>query len=290
MFSGIIRHLPAAVAALMLSAAAVLPGHTAAADPSQDQKFFDLLGQKDIPPVDNANSLVTSAKRACLKLDDGMPVGDLVELIRNNGFNDNPLTRLQPQDRITRTIDQFINASVEAYCPYNKGKIASIAAYRAGRPEDPGYQVTTYTRSAAATRGVVLASLVGTVPVGEIAPTKPLPVPAQPPPPVPQEVQPAPQQPPPPPRHVQQVPQQAPPPPEEPPPPAEAPVEPPPEAAPPAAPAAPGGGAGGGNAPAAPGGGAGGGSGPGGGAGGGNAPASPTPDQPSPPGHIRLAP
>lgn len=271
MFSGIIRHLPAAVVAVaVMSAAAVLPGHTAAADPSQDQKFFDLLGQKDIPPVDNENSLVTSAKKACSKLDDGMPVGDLVELIRNNGFNENPVTRLQPQDRITRTIDQFINASVEAYCPYNKGKIAGIAAYRAGGPP------VTFRR-------VVLTSLVGTVPAGEIAPTKPLPVPAQPPPPVPQEVQPAPQQPPPPPRHAPPVPQKAPPPPEEPPPPAEAPVEPPPEAA-------PGGGAGGGNAPAAPGGGAGGGNAPGGGAGGGNAPASPAPDQPSPPGHIRLAP
>ena len=97
------------------------------ADPSQDQKFFDLLNQKDIPPVDNDNSLIAMAKKACSKLDDGMSVGDLVELIRNNGFNENPLTRLQPQGRITRTIDRFINASVEAYCPKDRGKIASIA-------------------------------------------------------------------------------------------------------------------------------------------------------------------
>ena len=194
----------------------------------------------------------------------------MVELIRNNGFNENPLTRLQPQDRITRTIDQFINASVEAYCPYNKGKIASIAAYRAGGPP-----VTS--------RRVVLASLVGTVPAGEIAPTKPLPVPAQPPPPVPQEVQPAPQQPPPPPRHAAPVPQKAPPPPEEPPPPAEAPVEPPPEAA-------PAGGAGGGNAPAAPGGGAGGGTCPGVARAAGTRRRAQRRISLSPPGHIRLAP
>ncbi|MCV7332191.1 DUF732 domain-containing protein, partial [Mycobacterium cookii] len=229
MVSGIIRHLPAAVAAVALSVGSALTGVTATADPSQDQRFFDLLGQKDIPPVDNENSLVTSAKKACSKLDDGMPVGDLVELIRNNGFNENPLTRLQPQDRITRTIDLFINASVEAYCPYDKGKIAGIAAYRAGEPP-----VTS--------RRIVLTSLVGPLPAGDIAPTKPVPIPAQPPPPVPQEIQPAPQQPPPPPRHAPPVPQKAPPPPEEPPPPAEAPQEPPPEAAPPA-PAAPGGGA-----------------------------------------------
>ena len=130
MFSGIIRRLPAAVTAVVFFiSAAVLPGHTAAADPDQDQKFFDLLGQKEIPPVDNATSLITSAHKVCGKLDDGVPVGDIVETIRNNGFNENPLTRLDPPDRITRTINQFITASVEAYCPRDRGKIASIAAY-----------------------------------------------------------------------------------------------------------------------------------------------------------------
>jgi hypothetical protein len=263
MRSGIVRQLPATMigVAVIAAAAAIAPGHVAVADPDQDQRFFDLLGQKDIPPIDNANSLITSARHACEKLDGGMPVGDLVEIVRTNGFNENPLTRLQPQDRITRTIDQFINAAVEVYCPYNKGKIASIAAYAVVRSR------------------VELVSLSEPIPAGEINPTKPLPVPAQPPPPVPQEIPPVPQQPPPsPPRHAPPVPKQAPsPPPEEPPPPAEAPQA-PPEAAPPA-PAAPGGG---GNAPV-PGA-------PGGGVGGGSTPATPTPEQPSPPGHIRLAP
>jgi hypothetical protein len=249
MFSGIIRRLPYTVTAVALIAAATCsPCGTAAADPSQDQKFFDLLGQKEIPPVDNANSLIATAKKACSKLDDGMPVGDLVELIRNNGFNENPLTRLQPQDRITRTIDQFINASVEAYCPYDRGKIASIAGYRA---------------QTGASRLLVLASFVEPLHAGEIAPTKPLPVPAQPPP-VPEEIPPPPQQPPPPPaRRAQPAPPQAPPQQAESPP-AEVPA---PDPGPPAA------------APA-----------PGGGTAGGDAPASPTPDQPAPPGHIRLAP
>jgi hypothetical protein len=269
MFSGIIRQLPAAVTAVaLLISAAVLPGHTAAADPDQDQKFFDLLGQKEIPPVDNANSLIETAHKACSKLDSGMSVGDLVDLIRNNGYNENPLTRLDPADRITRTINQFIIASVEAYCPHDRGKIASIAAYRAIPSGEPAYRVTAYAHDAVASRGLILTSLVGTVPAGDIAPTKPLPVPAQPPP-VPQEVQPEPQQPPPPPQRVQPVPQHAPsrqaepPPPEAPPPEA----EPPPQVEPPAAPPVPGGGAAGGNAPG-----------------------SPTPDQPPPPGHIRLAP
>jgi Protein of unknown function (DUF732) len=280
MSSGIIRRLPVALSAVaLLISVAVLPGRTAAADPDQDQKFFDLLGQHEIPPVDNANSLITTAHKACSKLDSGMSVGELVDLIRNNGYNENPLTRLNPADRITRTINQFIVASVEAYCPYDRGKIASITAYRAIPSGGPAYRVTAYAHDAVASRELILASLVGTFPDGDIAPTKPVPVPAQPPP-VPQEVQPEPQQPPPPPKRVQPVPQQAPsrqaapPPPEAPPPPPEAPPpqEPPPQAEQPQAPAP---------APAPV---------PGGGANGGNAPASPTPDQPSPPGHIRLAP
>jgi hypothetical protein len=280
MFSGIIRQLPAAVTAVVfLISAAVLPGHTAAADPDQDQKFFDLLGQKEIPPVDNANSLIETAHKACSKLDGGMPVGDLVNLIRNNGYNENPLTRLNPADRINRTIYQFIIASVEAYCPYDRGKIASIAAYRATPSGEPTYRVTEYVHDAAASRGLILASLVGTVPAGDIAPTKPLPVPAQPPPqPPPEDLAPAPQQPPPPPRHVQQAPQrqqQVEPPPQEPPPQAPPPQEPPPQAPPPQAeqPQAP--------APAPE---------PGGGNGGAPAPDSPSPAPPAPPGHIRLAP
>jgi Protein of unknown function (DUF732) len=275
MFSGIIRRLPAAVSAVVfLISAAVLPGHTAAADPDQDQKFFDLLGQKEIPPVDNANSLIATAHKACSKLDGGMSVGDLADLIRNNGYKENPLTRLDPGDRITRTINQFIIASVEAYCPYDRGKIASIAAYRATPPGGPTYRVIEYAHGAAASRGLILTSLVGTLPAGEIPPTKPLPVPAQPPPPPPpEELAPAPQQPPPPPRHVQQAPQrqqQVEPPPQEPPPQEAPPQEPPPQAEQPQAPAP---------APV-----------PGGGNGGAPAPESPSPAPPAPPGHIRLAP
>ena len=278
MSSGIIRQLPVALTAVaLLISVAVLPGHTAAADPDQDQKFFDLLGQKQIPPVDNANSLIETAHKACSKLDGGMSVGDLVDLIRNNGYNENPLTRLNPADQITRTINQFIIASVEAYCPHDRGKIASITAYRTTPPGDPTYRVTAYGHDAVASRGLILASLVGTFPDGDIAPTKPVPVPAQPPP-VPQEIQPEPQQPPPPPKRVQPVPQQAPsrqaapPPPEAPPPPPEAPPpqEPPPQAEQPQAPAP---------APA-----------PSGGNGGAPAPDSPSPAPPAPPGHIRLAP
>jgi hypothetical protein len=234
MFSVVIRRLPYSVIAVaLIAAAAFSPSGTAVADPSQDQKFFDLLNQQDIPPVDNDNSLIDVAKKTCSRLDEGMSVGDLVELIRNNGFNENPLTRLQNQGRITRTIDRFINAAVQAYCPYDRGKIASIAAYH-GRPDG--------------SRLLMLASFVEPLHAGEIPPTKPLPVPALPPP-VPQEIEPPPQQQAPPPTHrVQPAPPQAPPQQAEPPP-AEAPA---PDPGPPAEAPAPGGGSPGGNAPASP--------------------------------------
>ncbi|MGB6513724.1 MAG: DUF732 domain-containing protein, partial [Mycobacterium sp.] len=261
MFSGIIGHGSGMVSAIaVLTAAAILPGGTAAADPSQDDKFFALLGEKDIPAVDNATSLIDTAHKICSKLDDGMSVGDLVDLIRNNGYNANWRSRLDPPDRVTRTINRFITAAVQAYCPYDAGKIASIAAYPATRSSDPAYRVTAYTHKAVNSErdrrkspsplptvdapaapqetsgsdavrlpllmdgnvfmarrdrgdrsdwdahGLVLASLIGTAPSGEIAPTNPLPIPAKPPP-APQEVEPAPQQPPPPPRRVHPVPQ-----------------------------------------------------------------------------------
>jgi hypothetical protein len=197
MSSGIIRDFRALVVAVAaLLGAAILLAAAAAAD-GQDDKFFDLLGQKDIGAVDNPSSLIETGHKVCTKLDDGMSVGDLVELIRNNGFNENPMTRFYPQRRITATIDRFISAAVAAYCPYDQGKIAPIAGPAAwngaGRRDVTG--------------GVVLVSLARPLPSGEIPPTKPLPVPVQAPP-VPEVPAPQPQAPPPPPpRHVQQAPQ-----------------------------------------------------------------------------------
>ena len=271
MFSGIIRHLPAALtAATVLTGTLFLAGGTANAD-SQDDKFLDLLGQSDVPAVDGADSLIATGHKVCSELDGGMSANDLVELIRNNGFNDNPLARLYPQRQVTATITRFINAAVQAYCPYDAGKITSIAAFH---PSGSGGVTIEGPDRGDRSHVVVLASMVGMLPAGEIPPTKPLPVPAQPPPPPPpEELAPAPQQPPPPPRHVQQAPQRQPQPaspPEEAPPQEAPPAAEPPQAPAPAAPAP---------APA-----------PGGDNGGAPAPESPPPAPPSPPGHIRLAP
>jgi hypothetical protein len=267
MFSGPIRNARAQVAVLaLLAGVAILPGGTAAADPSQDDKFLTLLGYEDIPAIDNATSLIDTAHKVCGKLDDGMPAGDLVELIRNNGFNDNPLARLYPQRRVTKTITRFINVAVQAYCPYDQGKIASITAQAATASNEPTRRVAAYTRS---TEAPTLALGIATLPAGEVPPSNPPAIPAEPPP-APHEVAPAPRQSPPAPQRVQPVPQQVPSQAELPPQQAEPPQEAePPQAEPPAAAPSP---TDGGGAPA-------------------NPPPEPAPPaQPAPPGHVRLAP
>jgi Protein of unknown function (DUF732) len=264
MCTGITGHGGALITAIVvLTGAAILHGGVATADPDQDQKFLTLLADNDIPAVDNEAGLIETANKACAKLDDGMPVGDLVELMRNNGFAANPLARLYPQGRVTRTIDRFITAAVQAYCPYDQSKIASIMAGPATGSNEPTYPGAVYTHNAAnvpvvwqahvahpgvllASRyrsetdghGPVFASVIGTIPSGEIQPSNPLPAPVQPPPPpqqvqaIPEQPPPAPRQVPPPPQHPQPPPQQVQPAPREaePPPPQEEP--PPPEAVP----------------------------------------------------------
>jgi hypothetical protein len=234
MFTGITSHGGALITAIMvLTGAAVLHGGAARADPDQDQKFLTLLADNDIPAIDNDEGLIDTAHKACGKLDGGMPVGDLVELMRNNGFAADPLARLYPRARVTRTIDRFITAAVQAYCPYDQGKIASIMPGPATGSSEPMHPGAAYPRNAVnvpavwqRTAGTAwLVSVIGPIPSGEVPPSNPPPAPAQPPPP-PQQVQQVPEQPPPTQRYVPPAPQRPQPPPQQ--------VEPPPQQAEPA--------------------------------------------------------
>jgi len=222
MFTGITGHGGALITAIVvLTGAATLHGAAAMADPDQDQKFLQLLTDNDIPAVDNDEGLIDTAHKACGKLDDGMPAGDLVELMRSNGFAANPLARLYPQGRVTRTIDRFISSAVQAYCPYDQGKIASIMAGTATGSTGSTRPGAAYRRNAVnvpavwqATAGTAwLVSVIGPIPSGEVPPSNP-PPPAQPPPP-PQQVQRVPEQPPPPPRYAPPAPQRPQPPPQQ---------------------------------------------------------------------------
>lgn len=297
MITGTARRAGAtATASVILIGAAILRGSTAAADPNQDDQFLALLDQHGIPALENPPSLIATAQRVCHELDGGMSFEAVVESMTTFAANNDP--GKYPRDRLSRTFTRFVTAAVQAYCPYNQGKLASFAALRAPRPSEPTYRVAAYTRTAGG--GVFVASpLHETLPVGETVAPQPPPIPAQSPPPAhivipprapvppqpPKQPPPVPQQPPPTPQELPPPPQEPPPPPQqvEPPPPQQ--VEPPPVTAP-----QPGSGAGGSGIGGDGGAGSGGGGSGGGGGGGGRGPAAPAPTRPMPPGVVQIAP
>jgi hypothetical protein len=118
-----IRLAGALVIAAALTGGAILRGGVAAADPNQDERFLAQLGYEDIPAVENTPTLVAVAHRDCRELDSGMPFDDVVDEMMNKSFDVNPLERLLPRDRVTRTTVKFITAAVDVYCPSNRGKL-----------------------------------------------------------------------------------------------------------------------------------------------------------------------
>ncbi|OBG57147.1 MULTISPECIES: DUF732 domain-containing protein [unclassified Mycobacterium] len=159
-------------AIVVLTGVVMLPHEVAAADPTDDQ-FVSLLDQKGIPALDNIPSLIGTAHRICRQLDGGMPVDGVVDDLRERAFKANPGGGQYPADRVARTIARFISASVEAYCPNNQPKIASLqgVANRGPGSSEPTAQPA----------GVRLASY-GPLPAGETAQPDP---PQLPPPPAP---------------------------------------------------------------------------------------------------------
>ena len=273
MFTGNITQAGSLVTAIVvLSGAAILRGGAAAADPNQDDQFLALLNREGIPALSGVPSLIDTAHKVCNRLDDGIPVHAIVDELVKYAYGVDPT---QDLGRYQRTEVRFVTAAVGAYCPYDRGKIASVVADFA-----PGWHEAT-ARAAAYARGTVLVSLVGAIP-GEVTPPSPPQIPV-PPPPAQTLTPPRPIAAPPPPKQPPRPPQLPPPPPQQPPPPPQQPPPPPQQPPPPAVGPAPGGVSGGG------GGGTGGGAG-GNGGGGGGGPAEPAPAPPKPPGFVQLAP
>jgi hypothetical protein len=286
MFTGITRHAGALVTAVVvLTGATILSCGAAVADPNQDDQFLALLDQEEIPAVKNVPSVIAAGHKVCRKLDDGTPVDDIVDAMRNDAYNIDPVVRRHPV-RVTSTVTRFITAAVGAYCPYDQSKIASMAANPMRGSSESTHPVAAYWPNVF--NSGVLASLIRAVPSGEITPPNPPQIPAPPPPTAqvqtPQRTNaapPAPQQPPPTPQRPPPLPQDPPPPAQEPPsPPEQAPApqqpqSPPQQAEPPAAAPQPGGAPDGGS----------------GSSGGGNGRGDPAEPSPSmPPGFVRLAP
>ena len=148
MFTGITSHAGALVSAIVvLTGAAILRGGAAAADPNQDDQFLALLEKEDIPALENVPSLIATAHTICRELDAGFAVDAVVNDMRNNSVTTPGDTQF-PARRIASTIDRFITAAVEAYCPYDQGKIASIMANPAPGSSEPTHRVAAYTHNA----------------------------------------------------------------------------------------------------------------------------------------------
>jgi uncharacterized membrane protein YgcG len=132
---------------VVLSGGAIVSGGTAAADPSQDEQFLALLDEEEIPALQNVSSLIATAHKVCRKLDGGMTVDALVDDMRNKSFTD-PTGQQFPARRITATITRFITAAVEAYCPDDQSKIASIMANPAPGSNELMHRIAAYTHNA----------------------------------------------------------------------------------------------------------------------------------------------
>lgn len=192
MFTGITSQVAALAAAVAaLAGTPILRGGAASADPSQDDQFLAILDQENIPAVRNVPSLIATAHKVCRELDGGMAVGDVVDMMVNDAYAVDPPERLYPPDRLARTETRFIIASVEAYCPGEQRRIASVMADPVPGPNSPMHRAA-YTRS-----GVAAA----VAPAGVTAPDPPQ-IPAPPAkdltPPRPVAAPPPPQRPPPP--------------------------------------------------------------------------------------------
>lgn len=291
MFTGITRPGSALIASLaLLTGGAVVRVGAAAADPSQDEQFSALLTAEGIPALEGMPTLISTAHKVCRVLDKGISVDTMVDAMLNNAYTQDPVERLYPRTRLTRTMTRFITASVEAYCPRDEGKIASIM----GRPRGAGWHkpagggvLSLPELKQSGAHGAALASTGRVLPSGDM--TQPSPPDIPPPPPVDHlRTPPRANAAPPAPKRLPRVPERPPAPKQQPPP--------PPQVKPPAAPPQPGGpatggGAVGGGAPA-------GGGGSGGGSTGGGGPVAPAPapappPPPAPPmgpGFVRLAP
>jgi|SRR5271166_3332683 len=148
-FTGITSHAGALVTAIVvLTGAAILRDGAAVADSNQDEQFLALLDKEGISALRGVPSLIYTAHKVCRELDAGMPADGLVDAMVNNAYGIDPPERLYAPGRLARTEARFITAAVEAYCPYDQSKIASIVANSGAGWNEPAQRVAPYTHNA----------------------------------------------------------------------------------------------------------------------------------------------
>ena len=132
-------------AIVVLTGGAILRGGTAAADPNQDDQFLALLDREGIPALSGVPTIIDTGHQVCGAVDAGMPVGTVVDALVNYAYSVDPT---QDHGRYERTETRFVRAAVGAYCPYDRGKIASIMANPAPGWNEPTHRVAAYTQNA----------------------------------------------------------------------------------------------------------------------------------------------
>ena len=223
MVTGITTRAGSLVAGIvMLTGAAILHGGVAAADP-QDDQFLALLSQKGIPALQGVPHLIATAHRICRNLDGGASASSQVDAMRNHAYDtDASDARQYHPERLTRTFTRFVTAAIQAYCPGDQGKIASIMAYRAPGSNEPMFRAVAYTHNNGVNSGSDVresATLIAEIPPPnppQIPPQPPAAAQMLPPPPQPVAAPPPPKRPPPPPQQPPPPPRQPPPPPQQP--------------------------------------------------------------------------
>ncbi|WP_082955227.1 DUF732 domain-containing protein [Mycobacterium mantenii] len=188
---------------VLLSGAAILHGGAAAADPNQDDQFLALLDQEGIPALEGVPYLIDTAHKVCRAVDAGYSANAVVDAMVQFAYSQDPAERTYAPGRLARTEARFVTASVEAYCPYDRGKIASLSvnpasAWNMPTPEGTAYAHTAVTFAMPARRQgdlvpgrssgdrsdlrAALVSRHRVVPAGEITQPNPPQLPAPPPP------------------------------------------------------------------------------------------------------------
>lgn len=118
-------YLGTMITATLAAAAALHPISTAAADPNQDDQFLAVLHSKQIPAIENPPTVIAAGHTVCRKLDSGIPAANILDELRNDAYQMDPLLHSQP-GRVSETMSRFIAAAVQIYCPGDESKIVSL--------------------------------------------------------------------------------------------------------------------------------------------------------------------
>ncbi|PJE23688.1 MAG: hypothetical protein CK431_10065 [Mycobacterium sp.] len=106
----------------LLQGAAIVHAGAASADPGQDDQFLALLDQKGVSALSGVPALIATAHQICGGLASGMSPDTLIKALVDTA---NDVTPGADPARLLRTETRFFDASVEAYCPNNRGHGAS---------------------------------------------------------------------------------------------------------------------------------------------------------------------